>query len=175
LDRDGVIVLGSQAILGVYQEDELPPEATRSMEVDILARGASQEETAQNADRLTGAAGELSPFDATHGFHLDGVDDLTAALPRGWESRLVEASNPATYDVALRRQFTGWCLDPHDLCAAKLIAFREKDQRFVRALVESGLVDADLVATRLQDMPQAHGDQAATATPWLRSIPSRGA
>ena len=33
-DDPDVLVIGSQSILGSYSEDELPPEATGSMEVD---------------------------------------------------------------------------------------------------------------------------------------------
>ena len=39
-----IIVLGSQSILGTYDEDDLPPAATMSMEVDLGVRvgGASR-------------------------------------------------------------------------------------------------------------------------------------
>lgn len=33
------------------------------------------------------------------------------------------------------------CLDPHDLCAAKLVRGEDKDIEFVDALVEAGLID----------------------------------
>lgn len=36
IQHPAVIVVGSQAILGSYREEELPPEATMSIEVDIL-------------------------------------------------------------------------------------------------------------------------------------------
>jgi hypothetical protein len=36
IDRPEVIVIGSQAILGTFREDELPVRATMSGEVDIL-------------------------------------------------------------------------------------------------------------------------------------------
>ncbi len=34
-EDSNIIVIGSQAILGTYSEDELPPEACLSIEVDI--------------------------------------------------------------------------------------------------------------------------------------------
>jgi hypothetical protein len=172
LDRDGVIVVGSQSILATYSEDNLPSEATESMEVDILARGATVEDTKDNADRLSGAAGELSPFDVTHGFRLDGVDDSTAVVPADWESRLVVASNPETFDIVRQRQYTGWCLEPHDLCVAKLIAFREKDRRFVAALVKAGLVDTATIIARLATVPGDHAAAAANAVTWLDGFAS---
>jgi hypothetical protein len=54
-----VIVLGSQAILGTFGEDELPVCATMSGEVDILPIADSNEETAQLADRIEGVAEEF--------------------------------------------------------------------------------------------------------------------
>jgi len=36
-EDDGLLVVGSQSILGSRDEDELPPEATASMEVDIAS------------------------------------------------------------------------------------------------------------------------------------------
>jgi hypothetical protein len=56
IDRPEVIVLGSQAILGTFREDELPVRATMSGEVDILPIAGSNEETARLADRIEGVA-----------------------------------------------------------------------------------------------------------------------
>jgi hypothetical protein len=74
-------VIGSQAILGTYPEYELPDLATRSMEVDILPLTDDSNTTIELADLIVGVAGELSPFEQTHGFSIDGVDLTTAALP----------------------------------------------------------------------------------------------
>lgn len=63
IGRPEVIVVGSQAILGTFREDELPGQATMSGEIDILPIADSNEETAQLADRIEGVAGELSPFE----------------------------------------------------------------------------------------------------------------
>jgi hypothetical protein len=35
VDEDAIIVIGSQAILGTFTEDELPAQATQSIEVDM--------------------------------------------------------------------------------------------------------------------------------------------
>jgi hypothetical protein len=85
-----VIVVGSQAILGTFREDELPCQATMSSKIDILPIADSNEETAQLADRIEGVAGELSPYEQLHGFSIDGVDLQTSALPEGWRDRLVK-------------------------------------------------------------------------------------
>ena len=49
IGRPEVIMVGSQAILGTFGEDELPRQATMSGEIDILPIAESNEETAQLA------------------------------------------------------------------------------------------------------------------------------
>jgi len=81
IHQPAVIVVGSQAILGTYDESQLPAAATMSIEVDILPIADSPNETARLADLIEGVAGELSPFEELHGFSIDGVDLETAVLP----------------------------------------------------------------------------------------------
>jgi hypothetical protein len=95
IGRSEVIVIGSQAILGSFVEDELPTEATMSVEIDILPL-ADSDETARLADLIEGVAGEWSLFEAQHGFSIDGVDEQTAVLPDGWRDRLVKVQNANT-------------------------------------------------------------------------------
>jgi hypothetical protein len=81
IQQPEVIVVGSQAILGTYDESQLPAAATMSIEVDILTIADSNEETARLADLIEGVAGEFSWFEELHGFSIDGVDLDTAVLP----------------------------------------------------------------------------------------------
>ena len=134
IGRPEVIVVGSQAILGSFREEDLPGAATMSIEVDILPIADDNDETARLADLIAGVAGEFSPFEMLHGFSIDGVDLETSALPLGWRDRLVRVQNADTAAPGGEPQFTGWCLDKEDLCAAKLCAYREKDLNFVAAL-----------------------------------------
>jgi hypothetical protein len=83
IERPEVVVVGSQAILGSFREDELPADATMSVEVDILPIATSNDETAQLADLIEGVAGEFSTFEQLHGFSIDGVDLETSMLPDG--------------------------------------------------------------------------------------------
>jgi hypothetical protein len=96
IGRREVIVVGSQSILGTFREDQLPPAATMSVEVDILPIAADNEETARLADLIEGVAGEFSSFEELHGFGIDGVDLETSALPAGWRDRLVKVQNANT-------------------------------------------------------------------------------
>lgn len=96
IEHTEVIVVGSQAILGTYGEDELPAAATMSIEADILPIANSNEQTARLADMIEGVAGEFSSFEQLHGFSIDGVDLHTSVLPDGWRDRLVKVQNANT-------------------------------------------------------------------------------
>lgn len=65
-------------------------------------------------------------------------------------------SNEFTRDPLTGEQYTGLCLDPADLCVAKLCAGREKDRAFVDAVFRAHLVDRSTVRERLQNMPPQH-------------------
>lgn len=162
-----IIVVGSQSILGSYIEAELPDVATVSQEVDVLPIADDNDETIRLADAIEGVAGELSPFEELHGFSIDGVDLKTSVLPDGWRDRLVKVRNANTAAPGGQPVFTGWCLEKHDLCVAKLCAFREKDRDFVMALVEAELVDRKVIAERLRDVPGRYRAAADHAESWL--------
>jgi hypothetical protein len=170
IGRSEVIVVGSQSILGTFREDQLPADATRSVEIDILPIADDNSETERLADLIEGVAGEFSPFEELHGFSIDGVDLTTSALPTGWRGRLVKVQNANTAAPDGEPQYTGWCLDKEDLCAAKLCAFREKDRNFVAALVRSALVNRETILSRLASVDERYRPAAEVATSWLRSL-----
>jgi hypothetical protein len=59
IGRHEVIVVGSQAILGTFSEDELPVRATMSGEVGILPIADSNEEAVRLTDLIEGVAGGI--------------------------------------------------------------------------------------------------------------------
>jgi hypothetical protein len=172
IEQPEVIVVGSQAILGTYDESQLPAAATMSIEVDILPIAETNDETARLADLVEGIAGEFSPFQELHGFSIDGVDLDTAVLPNGWRDRLVKVQNANTAAPTGQLRFTGWCLDKEDLCVAKLCAFREKDRNFVAALLKAHLVDGNVIASRLRELPAEHATPVERALTWLGTSPT---
>jgi hypothetical protein len=139
--QDQVFIIGSQSILGSFHEDELPEAATMSDEVDICPVHDDDKESL--ATELDAAIGEFSRFHETYGFYVQGVGQRTAVLPAGWTDRLVSISNQNTHNA------TGLCLEVHDLCAAKLMANRDKDRIFVSSLIDAGLVQPKTIADRL--------------------------
>jgi hypothetical protein len=159
-----ILVIGSQAILAGFDVDELPEEATRSIEADIAFW---DDPGAEKSDDVDGAIGELSPFHESHGYYAQGVSVSTAVLPDGWRDRLVKVSNANTAAPGGKPRYTGWCLDKEDLCVAKLCAFREKDQNFVAALIDAGLVDPGVITARLATVPTEHRPDAERGLAWL--------
>jgi hypothetical protein len=101
IDHPEVIVVGSQAILGTYDESQLPAAATMSIEVDILPIADTNAETAQLADQIEGVAGEFSTFEQLHGFSIDGVDLDWPCLMSHY------VSTPTCGTVRLRRPRAG--------------------------------------------------------------------
>lgn len=124
-----------------------------SIEVDIAP--ISDDDAESLSTLLDGVLGEDSLFHQTHGFYVQGVGKETAILPRGWESRLVPVVNINT------QYAVGLCLDPLDLCAAKLAANREKDHRFVKSLIDSSLVDPKELKERISKLPHGAPRDAA--------------
>ena len=97
------------------------------MEVDLAAL---EDPKGKKADLIDGAIGEASMFHATFGYYAQGVEAVTAVLPKGWRNRLVQFQTKGTRDVI------AWCLEPHDLWISKMIAGRPKDLEFGQALVQ---------------------------------------
>lgn len=152
-----LIIIGSQSILGAFPD--APLAALMSIEADIYPR-----DRPEAADDIEGALGQHSQFDETHGYHADAVGPETAALPDGWSDRLVPIRNTNTDGV------TGWCLDPTDLVAAKLIAGRDKDHDFAAVLLDNDLVQVEILnerITQIPDGPLCSAAHRASAQAWL--------
>ncbi|MEU5468767.1 DUF6036 family nucleotidyltransferase [Streptomyces xinghaiensis] len=146
-DRD-VLVIGSQSILGTFDEDDLPSAATASIEADIAFL---DDPDRIKADDVEGAIGEMSTFHQINGVYAEGVHIETAAyLPPDWRDRLISwslrSSEPADPHF----------LEPHDLAIAKLGAAREKDLDFVDALIRANLLDLTVLRERCALLPDEH-------------------
>ena len=154
---DAIVVIGSQAILGALPA--APADLLRSMEADMFTfRDPS------DADLIDGSIGEGSPFHETFGYYAQGVWLDTATLPAGWRARLIAVCNDNTRGV------TGWCLDPHDLAASKLVAGREKDLEFLKTMVRHQLLDRDTMTRRIAGLPQDAGEGADLVSRWQRLV-----
>ena len=145
-EREFVFV-GSQAVLAQHSR---PPAAMQeSNEIDLYPRHRPD-----LADVVDGAIGRDSQFHRTFGYYADGVGPETAKLPRGWEERAYRLRNPRTGGA------TAVCPELHDLAAAKMIAGREKDLRWVEAARDAGLLSLTLLADRLGQVPVTEPERA---------------
>ena len=148
-----IVVIGSQAILGAAPQ--APDELLQSMAADLYPLRRPD-----LADLIDGAIGELSPFEERFGYYAQGVGPETATLPAGWEERLIKIQNENT-DLKI-----GYCLEPHDLAASKLVAGREKDGPFVETLLRHGLVNRVTLQERIALLPLPE-ERRAQAQRWL--------
>jgi len=142
--QEELVVVGSQAILGSFEQ---PPESMlHSLEVDIYPL-----HDPDAADFIDGSLGDGSQFHLTYGYYAHGVGPETAKAPRGWQERLVMRKIPQR--VASKRTAIAWCLEAHDLVLSKCAADRDRDWDYATNALETGIVQADVLLTRLPDMP----------------------
>jgi len=147
-DDPHIIVIGSQAILGTFDAQNLPDEVTISVEADIAFR---EDQDEAKADEVDGNIGELSNFHEEYGYYAQGVIITTAKLPSGWEDRVVR------YDAPGAEPSQAVCIDVHDLVVSKLVAGRDKDRDFATALLAAELISKQVLMDRadMLNMPGA--------------------
>jgi hypothetical protein len=159
-DED-IRVVGSQAILGSFGEDELPEAAHASIEVDVTFYDDPHND---KSDAVDMHIGEGSAFHELHGYYAQGVDISVAHLPNGWKDRV------KVYTGGGANGARAHCLDPHDLVISKLVAGRDKDFEFAHALLAQGLVSAQILIERAAQLPDApEGERVkAWVTGWVK-------
>jgi hypothetical protein len=144
------VVIGSLSVLGLHGvQDRIPPEMTMSIDVDVYTRA----DPGRIFDLLP-ALGEGSAFHRAHGIYLDAVSPKLPTLPQGWEARLIRIQ---------REGVTAWFLDPHDAAVSKLARAEPRDVRWVLAGVQSGLISAPIVNTRMRDTQFFDNEEKARA------------
>ena len=153
-----ILVIGSQAILGSYSEDELPDQTWVSMEADIAFL---DDPDASKADAVDGHIGEGSEFHSLYAYYAQGVEVSTAVLPDGWRERVIRVVDPSAAPA------DAVCLEKHDLVVSKLMAGREKDWEFCFALIEADLVSLGEIRARTLTLPDSRGVQRRAVLTWL--------
>ena len=132
-----IILAGSQAF---YASAPSAPElVARSEEADLLLVGVER----SLFKRLEEALGMESTYLRETGVFAHPVGLGTNTVPCGWEERLV----PFGREEGLTNV---WALDIHDLAATKLMAGRDKDFEFLRALLDHGLCDFVTLTARFE-------------------------
>jgi len=159
VDDPDLLVIGSQAVLGSFADEDLPLEATTSIEADLAF---VVDPDGEKADRVDGAIGELSPFHESFGYYAQGVSVTTAVLPSGWQERTV------VFAPAGAAPARAHCLEPHDCVVAKLVAGRAKDFAFARALLREHLVDPAVLVDRVRQLPAGERGRRERIVAWVR-------
>jgi hypothetical protein len=74
------------------------------------------------------------------------VDLDTATPPKNWKNRLVNLKIDTDLEGA-----RAYCLEPHDLVVAKLVAGRDKDKVFIKALIDRKLLNPETIKRRIDE------------------------
>jgi hypothetical protein len=136
------VVIGSQAVL--LSHPGAPAELLVSREVDLYPAMAPEK-----ADLIEGAIGVLSQFDETFGYYADGVSPETAVMPADWmQFSQLHYIGDITVVVP----------DLHDLAVSKCVAGRDKDARWIAALLRHKLIELPRFIERLRALDPARHD-----------------
>ena len=139
------VIVGSLAILGAVAD---PPDAmVMSIDVDAYMK-ADPGRTGEFIEAL----GQGSPFEDEHGYYLDPVSPSLPSFPEGWQERLI----PIDFgDVH------AFFADPDDVAVSKYIRGDERDMRWLREGLSSGLLHIDIIERRLGSAPTLEGELPA--------------
>jgi hypothetical protein len=145
--RTRFVLVGSAAIFA--WETIVPPDMAMTREVDLFAYDVDPATAESIAFEIDGSLGQASQFDQTYGYYCDGVGPDTAILPTDWEVRAKEYASPTTGGV------TAVVPHPDDIALAKLCAGREKDNVWLRAAIQGGIVDPSKIRGRMHKLPNS--------------------
>lgn len=152
-----VLVVGSQAILGAYDESQLPSQALASIEADIVV---IDDLTGLAGTEVDAAIGYMSTFHISNGYYADGVELTELVLPKGWEGRRLRMVT----DDSVGEPVDVFFLGVEDLIAGKLGAGRPQDRRFAEAIARHRLPDGSTLVslTRVRDLAETMDDQSGS-------------
>lgn len=137
--KPDVLVIGSQAIVGVYGDID-DAAIVESADLDV----SPMDNDDSHLHEIAGVLGELSLFqDSNDGAYADSVmAEEVAVLPPGWRERLIKVETPNMITPG-RMQARAFCLHPNDVIVSKLFAGREKDYQFCDALLRHEFPEID--------------------------------
>ncbi len=141
LDGERLVVFGSASLLASFPElgAKGGSPLLNTYDADIIPY-PFEEEVGLMLDE---SFGEDRKFHQKFGYHADIVRPrVTETFPLGWEDRL----------VALADQKSVFCLDPHDMAAAKCLIGREKDSSQIRYLLENKYLERELLGQRVSEI-----------------------
>ena len=132
------VVFGSNSVLGVPRDHEIPPRMTMSNDVDTYTKN----DPGRIFD-LNPELGQGSAFEMENGFYLDPVKPSLPTLPKGWESRL--------FKVELSGGVIVHFLDPNDAAISKYARCEPRDREWVQAGLEAGILSPAVIEYRMRE------------------------
>ena len=137
------VMVGTGAVIATARH--IPAAMMLTREIDIYADGSADPEAI--SDLIDASIGHDLLFDRTFGYYGDGVGPRTAIMPEDWRRRAIEYRTPAGEATAL-------CPSAEDVAIAKLCAWREKDQSWLREALRARIAAPDQIESLLtREMP----------------------
>lgn len=137
-ESERIVVFGSASILVSHPELGETAESPLLLTFDAdLIPFPFDEEVGTMLDE---AFGEDRAFHKKFGYHADIVrPKVTETFPHGWETRMRELLDVSGV----------FCLDPHDMAAAKCLVGRKKDEEQISYLLGTGLLCRETLEQRI--------------------------
>jgi hypothetical protein len=138
------VMVGTGAVIATTKH--IPVAMMMTEEIDIYAEDADDPDWV--SDLIDGSIGRDSQFHRTFGYYGDGVSKRTAVMPLDWRGRATEYTTPDGLATAV-------CPSAEDIAIAKLCAWRDKDQAWLREAFRSGIAKATEAAKLLDgELPE---------------------
>ena len=145
------VMVGTGAVIAMAKH--IPVAMMMTEEIDIYVENTTDAELI--SDLIDASIGRDSQFHRTFGYYGDGVSEQTAVMPPDWRGRATEY---ATSDGLA----TAVCPSADDIAIAKLCAWREKDQAWLREAFRAGIATVSatepLLAGELPDAAPARDE-----------------
>lgn len=141
-EAERVVVFGSASLLMRFPElgDDHGGPLRNTFDADFIPTPFDEE----MGQLLHLTFGKGRPFHVHFGYYADIIRPLAfEEFPKGWDERLVPLSG-------VERVF---CLEPHDMAAAKCQAGRPKDIELLALLIATGRLDPAEITERLYLVP----------------------
>jgi hypothetical protein len=137
-EAEKIIVFGSASLLPIFPElgDDHDGPLSKTFDADMIPVPFVEE----MGQVLNKTFGQDRAFHNHFGYYADIIRPIAfEQFPKGWEDRLVPLPD-------VERVF---CLEPHDMAAAKCQAGRPKDIELLALLIATGRLIPSLVTERL--------------------------
>lgn len=141
-EAEKIIVFGSSSLLPSFPElgDDHGGPLAKTFDADFIPTPFVEE----MGQLLDATFGKERRFHNHFGYYADIIRPFAfEEFPAGWDERLVPLSG-------VDRVF---CLEPHDMAAAKCQAGRPKDIELLAFLISTGKLDGNVIRERLRLVP----------------------